>query len=778
LARRTGQNDRLRRAREERNWTQADVAQAIGTSSFTVSRWELGVQVPQPHFREKLCSLFTLSPQELGLVGRQPANGLAADRPAGALGEVGDRAEARARRDLLAQVWRYWIETELEAAVGTLPRIELALTKRPDVVDDPRCVRPASGHPDRPLPPGTTVEAAYDRAGEQLLVLGDPGAGKTTSLLDLARTLLERTAHAPSGPMPVVFHLSSWAEARQPLDGWLVEELHRRYGVARRLGRAWIGGEQVVPLLDGLDEVAEEHRAACVEAINEFHGEHGQLPLVVCCRTAQYQSLGVRLRLRGAVVIRPLTREQVERYLAQAGDDVAEVRTLLQEDERLRELLTTPLFLSMVVRTYGAERAARPPLRGPLPERRRRVLADYVDEMLTRPRAAATAAAYTPGRTAGWLAWLARAMHDRGEGVFYLDWMQPSWLPTPAQRRLVRLAPALLVVLVGGVVGVLDMLLASLLLGAHTYLLDVGGGMRVDLPGRLAGGVLAGAAVGVMAGLLAAAFTYERRIAPTDRLAWSWSTFRRNLPSVLAAVLGAMLLSLLVDRILAGLVIHLVYGLLLVLLFGALTGRRRRWQLAVLLGAALAAGAAVLIATGEPLSTLLFRLSARLLVGLSLGLMFGPETPLCGTVPAPGRAIEMSRRHGLAAGAVSGGLAMLVFGAVAGAGVGRTLGTSVALVTGIVDGACMGMIVAVGVSMRRGFGAYVRHALLRRLLARAGAAPRDYVAFLEHASNLILLRRRGGGYEFVHRLLLDHFAELGATTAASMVDRRATGRSI
>jgi len=66
------------------------------------------------------------------------------------------------------------------------------------------------------------------------------------------------------------------------------------------------------------------------------------------------------------------------------------------------------------------------------------------------------------------------------------------------------------------------------------------------------------------------------------------------------------------------------------------------------------------------------------------------------------------------------------------------------------------------VSLRRGLGAYLRHALLLGLLAGAGSAPRDCVGFLEYASDLVLLRRRGGGFEFVHRLLLDHFADLGA----------------
>jgi transcriptional regulator with XRE-family HTH domain/DNA polymerase III delta prime subunit len=823
LAKRAVPNDRLRRAREERNWTQAAVAEEIGTSGFTVSRWELGVQTPQPYFREKLCALFELSPQELGLIPEldiaettiRPEDGPRAADPTTPEGTgpddrreavappaepehtAGDPWEARARRDLLAQVWRYWIGTELEAAIGGQPRLELVLTERPGAVDDPMRVLLQPEEPDRPLGPGTTIEAAYRRAGEQLLVLGDPGAGKTTLLLALARSLLETAREQPAARIAVVFHLSSWAEERQPLARWLTDQLHRRYGVAPRLGREWIAGEQVNPLLDGLDEVAEEHRAACVAAINDFHREHGQLPMVVCCRTAQYRSLGARLRLRGAIVIQPLTRTQVERYVADAGESMAAVGALLQDDERLWELLTTPLFLGIVTRTYGGERSAPPALRGTLPERRRHVLADYVDRMLLRPRAAVGTPVGSPHQAVSWLSWLARAMRDHGESVFYLDWMQPTWLPTRAQRLAVTLGPAALVVLVGGLVGLLDMLVATRLLGGHTYLLNVigglGGVLHVSLPGQVAGAVLAGAVVGILAGLLAAAFTYERRIAPTDRMRWSWTTFRRNLPTVAAAVLGATLLSLLVDRVLTGLAVHLIYGLMLVLLFQAISSRGKRdasgrpgpwswtalrrrlprpWQqaavLAIGLAVVLAAGTVSAAVSGAPLATVAYRIIARLVVGMSLGLMFGPQTPLYETLPAPGQGIEMSRRNGVAAGLISGALAFLLFGLVDAASVARTSGVMIGVITGLTDGLSIAMIVGVGVSLRRGTGAHLRHALMRGLLVWSGAAPRDYVGFLDHATNLILLRRRGAGYEFVHRLLQEHFADMPTDDATDL----------
>src|SRR4051794_16357928 len=128
------------------------------------------------------------------------------------------------------------------------------------------------------------MDAIFDELGQALLILGAPGAGKTTLLLELARDLLDRAERDPAHLIPVVFHLSSWAVRRRPLADWLVDELAERYYVPRKQAQAWINAEQVLPLLDGLDEVAPDHRAACVEAINTFRHQHGLVPLAVCSR--------------------------------------------------------------------------------------------------------------------------------------------------------------------------------------------------------------------------------------------------------------------------------------------------------------------------------------------------------------------------------------------------------------------------------------------------------------------------------------------------------------
>src|SRR5205085_4389803 len=140
---------------------------------------------------------------------------------------------------------------------------------------------------------------------------------------------------------PIVFNLSSWAIKRQCLTDWLAEELNRRYLVPRELARALAKSDQILPLLDGLDEVAVEKRTACIEAINTHRLEYGLRPFVVCSRSADYLVQTARVRLGTAVMVQPLTQEQVMSYLSTAGSQLQALRTSLQLDPDLQALATT-----------------------------------------------------------------------------------------------------------------------------------------------------------------------------------------------------------------------------------------------------------------------------------------------------------------------------------------------------------------------------------------------------------------------------------------------------
>jgi peptide/nickel transport system substrate-binding protein len=65
-------NERLRHARDLKGWSQADLAEQVGTSFEMVSRWERGVTVPGPYYRQHLCVALGQTAEELGLLRRRP----------------------------------------------------------------------------------------------------------------------------------------------------------------------------------------------------------------------------------------------------------------------------------------------------------------------------------------------------------------------------------------------------------------------------------------------------------------------------------------------------------------------------------------------------------------------------------------------------------------------------------------------------------------------------------------------------------------------------------
>jgi hypothetical protein len=54
----------------------------------------------------------------------------------------------------------------------------------------------------------------------------------------------------------------------------------------------------------------------------------------------------------------------------------------------------------------------------------------------------------------------------------------------------------------------------------------------------------------------------------------------------------------------------------------------------------------------------------------------------------------------------------------------------------------------------------IRHLVLRLALWLRRSAPLHYVPFLDYAVDRLFLRKVGGGYIFLHRMLLEYFATM------------------
>jgi hypothetical protein len=412
----------------------------------------MNLDVPEDQRPRFYCRKDVLDPSKVVLIGSPVAPSWR--RVAGA---------DRNRAVMLEKVRTIWITGFLQKSLFQETRIVLGLAERPDAVARPLDLlvrRPDQG--DRPLPAGTQVVDVFDSMDQGLLILGAPGAGKTTLLLELARDLITRAGDDPAYPVTVVYPLSTWSASRKPLVEWLADELNLRYDVPRKLAQAWVESDQILPLLDGLDEVKAEYRRACVKAINDFRRSHGLLPLVITSRTADYEALPDPLRLQGAIVVRPLTHEHVNAYLSGLGPAGEKIRAATDEDRSLWELLDSPLLLNILAVAYAGQRDSPLPMSQNVAERRGALFASYVNQVLHRSRLERR---FTPDQTVHWLSWLASAMAYHGQTVFYLERLQKNWIPQE-QRQTIRMCSGLVVGLVLGLVfGLVFGLAVGLVLG-------------------------------------------------------------------------------------------------------------------------------------------------------------------------------------------------------------------------------------------------------------------------------------------------------------------------
>ncbi|WP_436531880.1 hypothetical protein [Actinoplanes sp. HUAS TT8] len=341
--------------------------------------------------------------------------------------------------------------------------------------------RPAAGRDvvlDEPESPGWRELPMEGDAGQivaafralphrQLLVLGDPGAGKTVLAMLLTLGLLRHPE--PGEPVPVFLSISSW-DTGEPIGEFIVRRLAEDFaavlaghGEPVTLARRLLGGRRLLPILDGLDELPDDQHGEALDALDRFGAE--ERPFVVTCRGLDYDRAVRRRQMilsRAAVIeIQPVGVEAAVTFLSYPEPGRQRWQQVFR---RMRERpkghlaagLSTPLLVALARVAYR-EPSSLPAELLDLPNRtavENHLVRAFLTSVYSRPGPAPDGTrpsrAYPLERAERWLTCL--AFHLNRTGLRDLRWWQID--PTLLSRHRVRAFFFPLIVVVFGLAAI------------------------------------------------------------------------------------------------------------------------------------------------------------------------------------------------------------------------------------------------------------------------------------------------------------------------------------
>lgn len=641
------------------------------------------------------------------------------------------------RQQMLKRVRAIWIDGVLEHSLHQAALQELGvpdphwnLAAQPpfmpsdDLAIKATIVKLIAQRAERSLATGVTTEPTivkfYDQVREKVLILGQPGSGKTTLLLQLASELLARAEEEEHYPLPVILPLGSWRSRHTTLSDWMEEELRERYHVPKDVACAWVEQKQLVPLLDGLDEIPLNIRKACSSVLAT---ESLTWPAMVVC--ARSMAGLTPLNFLTTLKIQPLTSQQIDAYLVSGGSKFEALRAVLRDDSGLQEIVSTPSMLTILALTYQNAPICELPSADEDPEaRRQHILATYAQQRLARVTEAHSSAL---AKLMSNLAWLARQLKTHRKGYstpdghlyqeFFLENLDPTWLDSRRASRIYRWLFTLVIMLPFVAFSIQQFTMLS---SITDYVPAIARYERDEVLvyaiGSLVMGLIAGFGVG-----------WRANWPPINTFPWTRKKVRLTL-----LFAGGIFLPIFV----------LIFGWI-GLAYGTL------WQ--GLCGGLLLGG--------------LLTLSVGL---VPLGIMSQPNVLEKSTYTTPNEGMRRSLQHGLLTA---------LYAAIAALAFFITLPLLSILLSVLIRGLTghtssdlssfappIGVII-VSLATLVGFfagGGYpaTRQFVLRLFLWRTGALPFKWLPVLECATQALLLSRVGGGYVFAHPLLLDYFARL------------------
>jgi len=278
-----------------------------------------------------------------------------------------------------------------------------------------------------------------------LLILGEPGIGKTSQLLNLGIGLLKKCEENDSLPIPIILNLATYTNKYEQFEDWLHSNLVSMYDFPPKTVTNNLKENKIIFLFDGFDEIGnyleneeekKELRVKCFNSIQEYKtSELNPSQFAICSRIEEYEQIENKASITVQIIkIKKPKIEQIKNNLEKTlenskinseKDSAGNLLILLnRKSAALQEVLCIPFYYNALLQILHIHQDKNIDFPNDINKLKEFIVNLYIDRKLRNNKYIK----YTTEKIKKYLSWLSIWLKEQSKVNFELVDFQPNCL--------------------------------------------------------------------------------------------------------------------------------------------------------------------------------------------------------------------------------------------------------------------------------------------------------------------------------------------------------------
>ncbi len=215
----------------------------------------------------------------------------------------------------------------------------------------------------KPARQGNVTDLRNSIPEKQMMLLGQPGMGKTTSLLFMAMTDAETLSKNPKSkiPLPVYVSLAAFSDKDETIVQRIAKRIERKVDFTQK----YLEEGKITIFLDGFNEILPNLRENMQRKIQQFINDFPNVKIIIASRPLAYENIEFKKPTNNPLdnnkpiaafllieMKENLVKNFIENNYNATQQEKIELFNLVKRHTKLFQMLQTPLYLAEFIKIY------------------------------------------------------------------------------------------------------------------------------------------------------------------------------------------------------------------------------------------------------------------------------------------------------------------------------------------------------------------------------------------------------------------------------------------